>query len=107
MGASLGGLVSSLLSDDLPVAVELYDGTRLGPAEPPATIVVRSEDALRRMIGAPGEVGFVRAYVAGDLDIEGDFFAVFDLRDRLPQVRLGARQWATALALAGRSALRP
>jgi cyclopropane-fatty-acyl-phospholipid synthase len=107
MGATLGSLVASVLGDDLPVAVELYDGTRLGPADPPATIVVRSEDALRRLIGAPGELGFARAYVAGDLDVEGDIYAALDLRDRLPQVRLDARQWVAALRLAGPSALRP
>ena len=34
-------------------------------------MVMRSPDALRRIITAPGELGIARAYVAGDLDIDG------------------------------------
>jgi cyclopropane-fatty-acyl-phospholipid synthase len=107
MVTTLGGLLSGLLGDDLPVAVELYDGSRLGPRDAPATIVVRSPDALRRIVGAPGELGFARAYVAGDIDLDGDIYAVLGLRDRLPQVRLTPRQWAAAARLVGASALRP
>jgi cyclopropane-fatty-acyl-phospholipid synthase len=37
-------------------------------------VVLRSPEALRRIVTAPGELGFARAYVAGDLDIEGDLY---------------------------------
>jgi cyclopropane-fatty-acyl-phospholipid synthase len=104
---SLGPLLRELLGDDLPVAIRGYDGTRLGPPDPPATIVVRSPDALRRVVTAPGELGFARAYVAGDLEVEGDIVAALSLRDRLPVPRLTARQWAEALRLVGRDGLRP
>lgn len=74
-------ILEALVGAEPPVAVEAYDGSRVGPADPPATIVVRSPDALRRIVTRPGELGFSRAYVAGDLDIEGDVFAALSLKD--------------------------
>lgn len=104
---TLGALVEDVLGSDLPVGVEAYDGTRLGPPDPPATLVIRRPDALRRIVTAPGELGFARAYVAGDIEIEGDIFAVLELRDRLPTVRLTLAQTAQAARLVGFRALRP
>lgn len=101
------GIVASLLGDDLPVALSTYDGGYLGPADPPATIEVRSPDALRRLVTAPGELGFARAYVAGEIAIEGDIYAALELRDQMPSPRLGPREWITALRLVGASGLRP
>lgn len=102
----LAPLVEAILGPDAPVAVEAYDGTRLGPPGAPATIVVRSPDALARLVTAPGELGFARAFVAGDLDVEGDLEAVLRLRERIPEVRLTPRQWAEVARLAGRDGLR-
>jgi cyclopropane-fatty-acyl-phospholipid synthase len=88
----VGELVEELVGDDLAIRVTAWDGTVLGPNEAPATLVVHSQDAIRRIVTAPGELGFARAYVAGDVDIQGDIFAVLDLRTRLPHVRLTPRQ---------------
>jgi len=84
---TVAGAVEPIVGPDLPIAVETYDGGRIGPADAPATLVVRSADAIRRILTAPGEVGLGRAYVAGDLDVEGDIYAALaSLRERLPQV---------------------
>lgn len=45
-------------------------------------VVLRSPEALRRIVTAPGELGFARAYVAGDLDIEGDVYEALELLER-------------------------
>jgi cyclopropane-fatty-acyl-phospholipid synthase len=103
---TLATILSDVLGDELPVAVEAYDGTRLGPDDAPATIVVRSPDALRRIVRSPGELGFGRAYVAGELDVEGDLFAALELRRRLPQVRLTPRQVAAVARQVGATGLR-
>ena len=79
---TIADLATGVLGPDLPIGLRAYDGSRAGPADPPATIVVKSPDAVRRLVTAPGELGFGRAYVAGDLDIEGDMFAVLALRHR-------------------------
>jgi cyclopropane-fatty-acyl-phospholipid synthase len=102
----IGDLLEELFGRDLPVAIEAYDGSRVGPRDAPARIVIRSPDALGRIVRAPGELGFGRAYVAGDLDVEGDIFAALQLREHLPTVRLDRRQWTSALRLAGPNAFK-
>ena len=57
--------------------------------------MIRHRRALRRLLWSPGELGLARAFVAGELDVEGD------LADGLSPV-LDAR--ATAQRLAGRPA---
>jgi len=84
-------IVRRVIGDDLPFAVRFWDGSELGPSTPTATVVVRSPLALRRMLGAPGELGIGRAYVAGDLDLEGDWDAVLALGDRHPTFRFRAQ----------------
>jgi cyclopropane-fatty-acyl-phospholipid synthase len=55
---------------------------------------------------APGELGFGRAYVAGDLDIEGDIFAALELRDRLSGSRLERKHLVALARLLGVTGLR-
>lgn len=104
---SVADLVTGFLGSDLPVRFEGYDGSAAGPIDAPARIVLKSKDALRRIATRPGELGFARAYVAGDLEVEGDIFAVLSLRDRLPAVKLSGSQIAKLLSVAGPLALRP
>jgi cyclopropane-fatty-acyl-phospholipid synthase len=85
---ALAPLVDEVLGGDLPVAVEAYDGSRAGPADARTTLGIVSPDALRRIITAPGELGLARAYVAGDLTVEGDIWDLLALRDRMPNVKL-------------------
>ncbi|CAN5455730.1 hypothetical protein BH18ACT1_BH18ACT1_04570 [soil metagenome] len=60
-GVAVADLVRSMLGDDLPVAVEAYDGSHLGPPDATTRILVRSPDALRRVAAAPSELGLARA----------------------------------------------
>ncbi|MBZ3908638.1 MULTISPECIES: class I SAM-dependent methyltransferase [Streptomyces] len=62
----------------LPVRLRAWDGSTAGPPEAPA-LVVRNRRALRRLLWKPGELGLARAWVAGDLGVEGDLYAVLDL----------------------------
>lgn len=103
---TIAELIESVLGSDLPIAVSAYDGTVVGPRDPAATLVIHSPNVLRRMVQAPGELGLGRAYVAGELDIDGDIFAALVLRDRLPTVRLNRNQMIDAARLVGRSAFR-
>jgi cyclopropane-fatty-acyl-phospholipid synthase len=100
-------LVEDVLGSDLPIGVRAYDGSAAGPADGPATLVVRSPDALRRIVTAPSELGFGRAYVAGDLELEGDIFAVLGLRDRLAGGSLDRKHWLGFLRAIGLAGLRP
>src|SRR5437764_2746667 len=68
-------LVEGILGPKLPMAIRMWDGSSVGPVDAAATIVVRSPNALRRLVYSPNELGLGRAYVAGELDVEGDVFA--------------------------------
>ena len=62
--------------DRLPVRLRAWDGSIAGPADAPL-IIIRSQQAVRRLVWAPDEVGLARAYVAGELDVEDDLYAPF------------------------------
>jgi cyclopropane-fatty-acyl-phospholipid synthase len=64
--------LEAVLGPDLSIAVRAYDGSRLGPADAPATLLIRSPNVFRRLVTAPGDLGLGRAYVAGELVVEGD-----------------------------------
>ncbi|MEV1068333.1 cyclopropane-fatty-acyl-phospholipid synthase family protein [Streptomyces sp. NPDC050263] len=74
----LHALVEQLLGAPLPVRVRAWDGSQAGPPDAP-TLVVRNRRGLRRFLFKPGELGLARAWVAGDLEIEGDLYAALDL----------------------------
>lgn len=101
---ALRPLVESLLGRPLPVRLELFDGSVLGPDEGPGVVRVRSADALRRLIWAPGEIGLARAFVSGDVELEGDvFWLLRRLQRTSPDLRfLGFAGWAAALRAAHR-----
>lgn len=77
----LAPVVRALAGSDLPVGFRFWDGSSFGPDPAEATVVVRSPRALRRLLFAPGELGAARAYVAGEIDVEGDIYAVLSIRD--------------------------
>ena len=104
---AIAELLAGVLGGNLPVAIRAYDGSVSGPADAPATIVVRTPDALRRMVTAPGELGLGRAYVAGDLDVEGDLVALLRLHQRFEGLHLKPSQWSAMLRLVGAASLRP
>ena len=62
--------------DRLPVRLQAWDGTVAGPDDAPL-VIIRSPQAIRRLVWAPDEVGLARAYVAGELDAEGDLYGAF------------------------------
>ena len=86
-------LLAELIGEQLPLRVRAWDGSESGPADSPATLVIRSPDAIRRLLWAPHELGLARAFVTGDLDVEGDLYAALTLpgylahRDREARVR--------------------
>ncbi|WP_435283107.1 class I SAM-dependent methyltransferase [Streptomyces koelreuteriae] len=74
----LQGLFAQLLGAPPPVRIRAWDGSQAGPPGAP-TLVVHHRRALRRLLWKPGELGLARAWVAGDLDIEGDLYTTLDL----------------------------
>ncbi len=95
------------LAGDAPVRFEFWDGSAVGPEadEAPGTVTVRTPDAIRRIVWAPGELGLSRAFVAGELSLDGDIFVLLRaLRDASPGdlQRLDVRTMARAVRAAMR-----
>jgi cyclopropane-fatty-acyl-phospholipid synthase len=69
-------------------------------------LVIRSRRALRRLVWAPGELGLARAFVTGDLDVDGDLGQglreAWRRSDGGTRRRPTVRRLATGLQLAGR-----
>ncbi|MFF7330780.1 class I SAM-dependent methyltransferase [Streptomyces sp. NPDC008150] len=74
----LTSLLEQLLGAPLPVRIRAWDGSQAGPPDAPV-LVVRNRRALRRLLWKPGELGLARAWVSGDLGIEGDLYEALDL----------------------------
>jgi cyclopropane-fatty-acyl-phospholipid synthase len=105
--SKLARLVGEVLGPNPPVAVDLHDGSVIGPLDAPARVVFRSPNVLRRLLTAPGELGFARAFVAGELDVVGNLYAALQLHEHLSTVRLTPRQWLAAARLVRAVGLRP
>ncbi|MFD3455320.1 class I SAM-dependent methyltransferase [Streptomyces sp. NPDC058691] len=69
----LTALAKQALGVPFPLRIRAWDGSETGPPDAPA-LVVRHRRALRRMLFKPGELGLVRAWVAGELDVDGDLY---------------------------------
>ena len=90
VAATLAPLLAVVIGEDTPVRIEFWDGSSLGPpaGDPasPGTLRVLSAEAVRRILWSPNELGLARAYVAGELEAEGDIFALLEaFRDRAPR----------------------
>ncbi|MDJ0341312.1 cyclopropane-fatty-acyl-phospholipid synthase family protein [Streptomyces sp. H10-C2] len=71
-------LAEKALRAPFPLRIRAWDGSEAGPPDAP-TLVIRRRRALRRLLWKPGEVGLARAWVAGDLDVDGDLYDALDL----------------------------
>jgi cyclopropane-fatty-acyl-phospholipid synthase len=76
VAARLAPLVGRLFAAGPPVQFRFWDGSSLGPTTGPGTVVLRSPRSLTRLIWSPDELGIARAFITGDIDLEGDEFEV-------------------------------
>lgn len=93
-------LAETFLGKGVSLRIRAWDGSEAGRPDAAITLVVRSPDALRRVLWAPGELGLARAHVAGDLDIEGSIFDLLSLQDE--PARAGPASLVAATRLAAR-----
>jgi cyclopropane-fatty-acyl-phospholipid synthase len=82
----LKALAERVLGAEFPVRLRAWDGSEAGPPDPDAPVlVVRHRRALRRLLWKPGELGLVRAWVAGELDVDGDLYEALSRMTNLIQ----------------------
>jgi cyclopropane-fatty-acyl-phospholipid synthase len=108
---SVSSVVAQLFEGQLPFRVEAFDASVAEPSVvSPAnalTLKILTPDALIRVLRRPGELGLVRAFVAGDIALDGDLDALFALE--LPPMRqlLSPRTIASLLGAVGTGIVRP
>jgi cyclopropane-fatty-acyl-phospholipid synthase len=109
---SIAEALNSMLKEPLPLRFTAYDGSATGPEDSPYGIHLATERGLNYILTAPGDLGFGRAYVSGDLEVvgvhPGDPYEAF----RLIQSKLSFRRPSPAEAVQllrslGLSTLRP
>jgi cyclopropane-fatty-acyl-phospholipid synthase len=103
--------VATIFDNQLPFRVEAYDGSVAEPTVASSansvTVKILNRDAISRVLTHPGELGIARAYVAGDIDVEGDLDPLFELN--VPPLRqlLNVNHLRSLLSVVGTSAMRP
>src|ERR1700733_14709684 len=107
----IASFVASIFDNKLPFRVEAYDGSVAEPTVSSSansvTVKILSRDALTRVLTHPGELGLARAYVAGDIEVDGDLDPLFELN--VPPLRqlLNVNNLRSLLSVVGPSALKP
>ena len=88
-------VIEASFGASIPLGFEFWDGSKRSPRDSSlGTIRFNSPDAIRRLLWMPNELGLGRAYVAGDLDIDGDLYDVLTtFRDAKPTVLEATRGW--------------
>lgn len=86
VAGDLHRILEAAVGDAVPVRIRAWDGSLAGEPTASATLTFRNPRALRRLLWAPNELGLARAYVAGEIDVDGDVFAVLDLPDVIARV---------------------
>ena len=91
--------MNAVLAPQSSVRFEFWDGSGLGPVECSGVVIIRSAEAIRQILWGPGELGLSRAYVAGNLDIQGDPYETLRaLGDSVQEVRIGIKAMPKLLA---------
>ena len=87
-------------------ALRFWDGSEVPPATgdgaPRLTFVLRSPRALAYIARRPDQVGFGRAWVSGELDLEGDLEEALALRERFDDLGMTRGDRAALLRAARR-----
>jgi cyclopropane-fatty-acyl-phospholipid synthase len=74
--AVMAPVLATFFPGGVPVRFVFWDGSEVGPVDDAGVARITSPDALRRILWAPGELGLGRAFVAGDVELDGDIFAL-------------------------------
>ena len=81
---TIGQVADRIFGPEVPFRLEAYDGSVGGKQDSDIVVRIDNERGLRYLVTAPGELGLARAYVQGDLTLEGadpgdpyDLLAVF------------------------------
>ncbi|MDX1871368.1 class I SAM-dependent methyltransferase [Mycolicibacterium sp. 120266] len=109
---TLAEILEIFAGGDLPLKFTAYDGSAAGPADAPVGLELKTPRGTTYLATSPGELGLVRAYVAGDLDTKGvhpgdPYDVIRALSDKMDFKRPPARVLANIVASIGVEHLLP
>jgi cyclopropane-fatty-acyl-phospholipid synthase len=82
-------LLHATLGANGPTALRCWDGSEVAPDGAVVRISIERRRALRRLLWAPNELGFARAYVSGDITFDGDLWAGMEAMEALADPTTG------------------
>jgi cyclopropane-fatty-acyl-phospholipid synthase len=88
----LADVFEEFVGPDVDLEFVAYDGSKAGRMGSDVRLEVRSPRAVAALLGAPGQLGLVRAYVSGDLEVTGDLFTALVRLGEAFQKRIPWRQ---------------
>jgi len=103
--ASLAERIDARAAETRRFAIRFWDGSELPPPAgngTAVTLVVRSPAALARVLREPNEVGLGRAWISGELAVEGDLEQALAAGEAMRGVSLGPKDKLAALVVARR-----
>ncbi len=68
---TIAGALERLIEGGLKFRFTAYDRSSAGPPDAPIWLELRNERGLSYLLTAPGDLGFARAYITGDLVLHG------------------------------------
>jgi cyclopropane-fatty-acyl-phospholipid synthase len=109
---SLAEVLEILAGGRLPLRFTAYDGSAAGPSDAPFGLDLRTPRGTTYLATGRGDLGFARAYIAGDLDISGvhpgdPYELLKALADSLVFTRPPARMLVDIIRSIGIEHLRP
>jgi cyclopropane-fatty-acyl-phospholipid synthase len=99
-------ILEHVIGTPVPLRIRAWDGSVAGASDGP-TLRINSRRAVRRLLWQPDEVGLGRAWVTGEIDVEGNLeqaMTQFETigRDLAARRRLSAGEWFDVLRTAVR-----
>jgi cyclopropane-fatty-acyl-phospholipid synthase len=67
----MADILEQLTDQPLPFRFTAYDGSSTGPGDAPVALHLRTPRGATFLATAPGSLGMARAYVSGDLEVDG------------------------------------
>ncbi len=89
---ALAEVFEAFAGPDAPVEFTAYDGSHAGMPGSPVKVTVRSPAAVAYLAQAPGGLGLARAYVSGQLDVEGDMYEALNRMTKAQAIGLSVAE---------------
>jgi cyclopropane-fatty-acyl-phospholipid synthase len=107
MARPIAEVIGGVIGEHAGVEISAYDGSRYGPRDAEVRITVASPRALAHLANTSAELGLARAFVSGELVVDGDLYTMLRMFGGGDFAVLGLGERLRVLRDLGTAALRP